>query len=319
MKRLWQVGIIGADARAEMLADPLWPSRRSRIAGWAAGPDDEAAAAALAGRIGLTLTPTWEAIAADPNLDALLVLGSDHRDAVLAGLAAGKTVLWPSAAIYDRSDWNRIASLQATGGRLFAPGELRFTPAGRYTLDRAVGGELGKLHSVYIGLRAPRSSARTAAISLLREGLEFALGMAPEPVRRIHAVAQSLFGDSKPDTVVCTLRFADDLVVTIEASQCLPATIPAGGPAEAEIEVVGALEVVRAEPYKTPVHRFGDQDHAVHPWVSQPVRVMLDALGDHLDGAAQLTDGAGHQARIADLMEAIRSAAADGLGSWNRA
>lgn len=316
------LGIIGGGRHAVALVDHQAPLPDVTVARWAGSPGggDLAVVRELATRIEAPFVREWEAVARDPDLRAVIVLSEavDATAAVEAALGAGKVVFCAAPAATRMEDVNRLAGARAGGrGILLAGGAIRHSPAGREALRLVTGGDLGPLHSLFASVRLPmtadgeRASARQRAV-LEEVGwdlLDFvAAAGGGEPVR-VHAHVDVLFGSGAPDTAVCTIRFANDLIATLELSRCLPPAIPAPPEGEVEIEVIGGREAVRLAPGATAVrvYRAGT---ALRPWVDAPALSMLREVVEAARGTAPAADGLAEVRRAVGLMDAIRAAAA---------
>jgi predicted dehydrogenase len=316
------IGIVGAGRHAAALADHQAPLGDVRVARWAASPGaaDLSVIRELATRIEAPFARDWEALARDPDLQAVLVLSETAGASVAAeaALGAGKTVFCAVPAATRPEEVNRLAGAAAGGrGALLVGGTIRHSPAGREALRLIRDGELGPLHSLFASVRLPAGGNGDRLSSAQRPVLEeagwdlldfivAATGMQPS---RVHAYVETLFGGAAPDTAVCIVRFDNDLVATIEAARCLPPSIPAAADGEVEIEVIGGRQAVRLEPGATAVSVHG-AGTALRPWLDAPVISMLDALAAATNGGAPIAEGVTDVRRMVDLMEAIRGAAA---------
>lgn len=168
--------------------------------------------------------------------------------------------------------------------------------------------EFGALRSLYVAIRQPR---RPADIDVLQdvgwEALDFVLSVTTARLRHVHATGAALFGGSAYDTAAMQLRTTEDAVITIELSRCLPASLPAPGLGEVEIEAIGAQQSVRLEPYATSVGIFRDNGVSAVPWLDAPVIRMLREVAAAVDGAAPAEDAVQRQRDALAAMTAIRA------------
>jgi predicted dehydrogenase len=319
------IGVIGAGRHGAALVDHQAPLADVRVARWAASPGgaDLSAIRELATRLGAPFDRDWDAVARDPALSAILVLSeaSGASLAAEAALGAGKVVFCAAPAATRTEEVNRLAGAAGSGrGVLLAGGTIRHSPAGREALRLIGAGELGPLHSVFASVKLPIAGNGDRPVSAPRPVLEeagwdlldFIAAAASAQPSRVHAHVDALFGSGVPDTVVCVIRFANDLIATVEVARCLPPSIPAASDGDIEIEVIGARDAVRLEPGATAVrvHRTGT---ALRPWLDAPVISMLDELAAAVAGGpAGGTASGGSVAvirRAVELMDGIRAAA----------
>ncbi len=224
---------------------------------------------------------------------------ADRAAAVIAALAAGQTVLCPPPVALTAAELAAIAAVPT--GQLLPSGELAHTDSVRHGLAAIHDPAFGALRSVYLAIRQPRGHGCDVLDDLLPEALDTLLAILPEPFTMVRVNAAALFGDAR-DTAVILLRSATDVVVTLELSRCLPASLPAPGLGEVEIDVMGALQSVRIVPHAgaVRVHRDDGVDH--RPWLDAPVLAMLRALETP-------TDALPRAQAVFDLAAAIKSAA----------
>jgi hypothetical protein len=109
--------------------------------------------------------------------------------------------------------------------------------------------------------------------------LDFLLSCTTSPVVRMHTAGGHVMADGEHhDTAVVLIRFADDLVATLELSRCLPPSIAVARGGEIEIEAVGAREVIRLLPQNTAVRIFTDTGPSLRPWTEAPLLASLARL-----------------------------------------
>lgn len=308
------VGVIGSGRYASALAGYEAPLRGARIARWAPSPcgRDRSGAAAHAERIGAGFAPDWEALAGDPSMPAVLVVtdGPGRITAVEAALRAGKTVCCPVPVVTQSTELDRLPAALSRGGALISAGALRHTAAGKRALRIAAQGELGALHSVYATARFPWAQPSQRGQSVLDEAgwetFDFLLCLTPAAVERVHAYSGTLFGSGPDDTAVLIIRFADDVISTVELSRCLPPAIPVTPIGDVEIEVIGSRQAIRVAPGATAVRAFGE-GAALYPWVEDPVISMVEELAAVASGASERTEGLESLRRAVALMDAVGS------------
>lgn len=163
------------------------------------------------------------------------------------------------------------------------------TLLGFRVLEDALGmlrrGELGEIYSCFGSIRMQRGSSRDEVVrEALTPLLTYALTLFPQPIERIWSRTGSI--ESADDSWFVTLRFADEVIVTLEA---LASADPVNGP-ELLVEIIGSEQVVRCEPMRQavsaePVHRAAE----LLPWWEDPFERLLELLADDdaptVDGA----------------------------------
>lgn len=300
--------LIGAGPHARALLSHGAPFGRVRLASFSAVPGE--AEAELAGLTPCAPRP-WQEAVADPALPAVLVFGpAGQCDAVVAAaLAHGKTVLCPPPVAATSA---ALAALQAAqrrgGGRLLTGGEIAHSAAGRHGLAAIRAPGFGSLRTLFVALRQPRGGDGDVLEALGWEALDLVLEVVGEDFARPRVNAGALFGGRR-DTAVILLRTVSGVVVTIELARCLPASIPAPGLGEIEIEAIGTGQSVRILPQASAVQVFRDDGRRSAPWMDAPALGMLAALQAGFDTPGSTACGVQRALRMAALMQAIRDAA----------
>ena len=191
---------------------------------------DAGAAADLAARLGVQATPDWQALIADPRVDALVVATPPgaHPEAILAAARAGKPVLTekPLAATYrDALD---LAAALPDGARVMVAQTLRFTPALVAARERLP--ELGELYRIRIAQRLEpsplawqRDRAQAGGGSVTLTGvhgfdlLRWLIGATPD---RVSAITRTLLGHPFENLFEARFEYADrPLLATCEVSK----------------------------------------------------------------------------------------------------
>jgi myo-inositol 2-dehydrogenase/D-chiro-inositol 1-dehydrogenase len=109
---------------------------------------DDTTARAFAADFGLKTAETFEAMIADPEIDAVIIAtpNSLHAQQTVAALAAGKHVFCQKPIALDLADAKLVADAATASDRALQFGfMLRFTPPLPALRARVVGGELGEL------------------------------------------------------------------------------------------------------------------------------------------------------------------------------
>ena len=252
------------------------------------------------GGIRLVDTPMrpWREIALDPGLGAVLVdmPGAAGLAAIIAALEVGKVVICGPAPARDGGELDRLRAAAAGGGILLPGAELTHGEAGRRGLVAMADPAFGRLTSLYIAIRQPCGPGDVLE-DLAPEAVAFVTATIADQVNSVRVNAGRLFGADR-DSAVILLRTAGDAVVTIEIARCLPASLPAPGLGEVEIDAVGTSRAVR-------IHRDGGSE--VRPWLDAAVLAMLREVESAFDVSPGM-EGVERAARNAALLAAIRAA-----------
>jgi predicted dehydrogenase len=189
-----------------------------------------------------TATTDWEALVADPAIEALLISSTPedlHHPMAKAALEAGKHVLLekPIALTLDEAD-ELIALAESNGLKLTIGYSQRFN-AKQAAVKRAVAaGELGTISSILVSRHITRSlgakiSGRTKLSPAAMEAthdLDFAFWCL-EPRRPVRVYSQNAWGVRAetlgvPDTQYVVVTMDDGAVVVIGAGMSVPPGYP---------------------------------------------------------------------------------------------
>ena len=293
------LGVIGHGRYAQALRDHEAPLGRVHVSACAAAVDgsDSDQVSAFAEWAGVAMR-SWQSVASDPDLPALLVLGpaATRAEVVAMGLARGKIVLCPGAS--------GIASPQGTGV-LLGGGEITHSTAGRHGLQAMQAPGFGAMRSLYLSIHQPRGGQGCVIEALGAEALDFVLRAVPGPFSRVRVTRGHLFG-TDCDTAVLLLRSESDVVVTIELARCLPASLPAPGLGEVEIDAMGAAQSVRITPAASAVQVHTDTGRQALPWQDAPILAMLHDIERAVDSPVA-NNGFAHATRLFGLLERCRA------------
>ncbi len=246
----------------------------------------------------------WRDIAADPELAAVLIdlPGEAGLAAITAALRVGKTVISAPSPAHDRAELAGLRAAAASGGGALLPGgELTHGEAARRGLAVIAGPEFGALTSLYIAIRQPRGPGDVLD-DLAPEAVGFINAAIADSFPSVRVNAGALFGGER-DSAVILLRSAGNVVVTVELAKCLPASIPAPGLGEVEIEAIGTNQAIRITPLDSAVRIHRDDGNDVRPWLDAAVLAMLGEV------MAPQPGGLDRAARNEGLLSAIRAAA----------
>jgi len=237
------------------------------------------------------VTTDWEALAADPHVDAAIVSTPNflHAPQAVALLRNGKHVMVekPMATSVAECD-EMIAAASASGARLMVAHCWRFRDEVIALRDRIAAGELGEIVKTRgYGVHANWGPAGWFVDPALAGGGALVdMG--------VHAIdtARFLLGDPEPGRVCATIgtRYADgrytvddDGIVLIGWSNGAHSIVESGwwqphsGGLEADTEVYGTKGYARIW---DPAPPSEDYEHCTQPMYSAQVAEFLDAISD---------------------------------------
>jgi predicted dehydrogenase len=235
----------------------------------------------------------WTILGSSPTAEALRhaalfidapeerIVVADGTDVPTGAITTGAAALHPNA--------DRVVS-ELLGFRVFED-----------ALSLTRGGELGALYSVFGSFRLTRgASDEVVRHEALLPLLCYGLALLPQPVTRVWATAASV--ETQDDCWFVTLRFEDDVIVSLEA---LAVADPAAS-SEALVEIIGAERVLRCEPTRqsVSVERVGQATHLA-PWWEDGAERLLQLLASP---EPPLVDGA----RLRAVWDAALQSAQDG-------
>lgn len=269
--------------------------------------------AAPLGGIRLVDTPTrpWRDIAEDPTLAAVLVdlPGMEGFAAIRAALAARKTVISGPAPAGSIEDLAQLLQASIAGGGTLLPcAELTHGEATRRGLAAIAAPAFGRLTSLYIAIRQPRGPGDVLE-DLAPEAVAFLTAAIPDDFSSVRVTGGALFGPER-DSAVILLRSKHDVVVTIELAKCLPASVPAPGLGEIEIDAIGTHQAIRITPLDSAVRIHRDDGSAARPWLDSAVLAMLGDVERAAAGLPEVAGGLHRAAQNRAVLAAIRAAAA---------
>ena len=276
----------------------------------------EETARAFAERHGIAeVTTDWEAVAADPAIDAV-VIGTPnalHAPQAIAALGAGKHVLVekPMAVSVAECD-AMIAAARGSGAALMVAHCWRFHPDVLAMRDRIVAGELGEVVKTRgYGVHAGWGPSGWFVERALAGG-----GALPD--MGVHAIdtARFLLSDPSPVRVCAAIgtRYGDyevddDGILLISWSQGTNSVVESGWwqphkeGLEAETEVYGTGGYARIFPREEPSE---DYEHCTQPMYTAQMREFFGAIDD---GRQPLPSGEDGRAVI-EIVEAAYASAA---------
>jgi predicted dehydrogenase len=280
----------------------------------------EESARAFADRYAIPrVTTDWEALAADPGVDAAVVATPNalHASQTIALLRNGKHVLVEKPMAISVAECDAMIAASRDGGAsLMVAHCWRFRDEVRAMRDRIVAGELGDVVKTHgYGVHAGWGpSGWFTDPALAGGGALVDMG--------VHAIdtARYLLGDPVPGDVCATIgtRYAegrytvdDDGVVMVTWSDGVTSVVESGwwqphlGGLEADTEVYGTKGYARIWPPEPP---SADYEHCSQPMYSAQIAEFLDAIGE---GRAPRPSGGDGRIVMQVVEEAYRSAGID--------
>ncbi len=251
MKRL-RVGVLGLGAFGESHIRVYRSLPYVEIAAVASRSADRAAE--IAARYDV---PVWygshEELVADESVDAISVTTTEHehRDPVVAALAAGKHVLVekPLASTVENAR-AIVDAARGSSGFLMPAHILRFDPRYASARDIAVGGELGRVISISARRNRPQTLINTysrvhpALITAIHD-IDIMVWTAQAQVRRVYAIERLADRDNGAHGMWGMLEFANGTVGTLETSWLIPAA--AGINTDDALQITGLEGTVKIQ------------------------------------------------------------------------
>jgi predicted dehydrogenase len=221
-------GTVSPGRWGRKLLDAAKDSPRLRFAGVASR--DSAKAAEIAAAYGGRPYPTYEALLADPQIEAVLVATPHflHHPQTVAALRAGKHVFVEKPISTTLSEAEEMLRVSRETGRVLAVGHQgRHTGGIRKVKAMLADGDLGEVAAVVVIHGYPHALSRTGddwrkgATAVpggqldelgvhYFEVLQFLFG----PVRRVTGFIQRRAPDAPPDTATASLHFDGGLVAS---------------------------------------------------------------------------------------------------------
>ena len=233
--------------------------------------------------------------------------GRRHAD-IAAALRQGQLVVSAFPPATESDGLRQIEALVAAGGRLVTTRDLTAYATCRDALAQIRDGLLGRLQSVYIAHRLPRSSKD---ISILAQAgwsvLDLLLELTDAMPLRLYATGGTLFGapSTAMDTVTAILRFPNDVIATIELSRCLPAEVSGRSTSEIEVEIIGADGAIKVEPRGGRLDVVTATGRVEQPWRDERVIPMLAHVLSVAQGESVADARLQRVAEVIQVMQAI--------------
>jgi hypothetical protein len=203
---------------------------------------------------------------------------------------------------------SQLQALSLENGAAFLPlGELASLSLSSEARARVAQPEFGKLHSIYAAARMARKTGPGDFRRLRWEMIHLALQIARQRPCRLHVTPGTMGGQAwptTPDVEVILLRFADDLIATIEVAACLPVGSPRCRLLQIELEAIGARRAVRLEPTQTVVRLESEGWFSPMPFTDPAIIPMLAQLQQAVAFShPAVAEGAYDTARVMDCAD----------------
>jgi len=227
-----RVGVLGVGRIGRMHAGLL----AHRVAGGALGmvyDADEQAAGEVATKLGVpAASSAEELLGADLDAVAICTSTDTHVDLLVAAAGAGKAIFCEKPVSLDLAHVDRaLAAVQGSGVPLQIGFNRRFDPAHRFVRDAVAAGSLGSLHLVRISSRDPGPPpipyievSGGIFLDMTCHDIDMARFVTGSEVVEVYArgavrVDPAIGTAGDLDTVVLTLRHADDCLTVIDNSR----------------------------------------------------------------------------------------------------
>jgi predicted dehydrogenase len=285
-------------------------------------PDPEALRPLLERHTGARGYSSFEALIADPALDAIVIVTPEplHLEHGLAALASGRPVFLekPMAASVAEAEQLQQAAL-AAGVPLQIGLVLRYETSHALLRQEIVSGRFGDLVSIRVKRNCSRPWAAhhldrvpTVHETLIHD-LDLMLWLGGSPAKQVMAMERQPAAHAHSEAVTALIRFRSGTLGLAESSWFVPAQAPVNvaagawhGTIDAELEVVGTLRTARLRLLDSPLQIWSDQhceavETGLWPLLHGTIR---GALRDQLaDFAACVREG--RPSRIASLEDAV--------------
>ena len=297
-----RIGVVGDGPLAQPFVDAL----TDRTAGV------EIAAIATEGS-----TPNAFPLLRAMGADAVCIAApaAERAALVVGALEAGMHVCCPTPVAGDLSTLDSLILRAADAGvTVFVPNLLRhWMPlATLHERRRSVGAPI----SLFAAHRTTRRMAGDLFSELALPLIDLALWLVEAEVERVQVMAGRLFsaGDSEgpvhADTALVLMRFANDVVATLEAGRTLP-----DNAARAEymtVEFLGRDAVLRADPTNQAITVTGSRGIARHDWLPNPIVTVTQIFVDAIRGGTAPPQTLLDARWALPVLEKVRLAAATG-------
>jgi len=227
-----KVGVLGVGRIGRMHAGLLAHQVAGGLLGMVYDPD-ERAADEVATKLGVpAATSAEELLQADLDAVAICTSTDTHVDLLVAAAGAGKAIFCEKPISLDLAHVDRgLDVVEASGVRLQIGFNRRFDPAHRYVRDAVAAGSLGALHLVRISSRDPGPPpipyievSGGIFLDMTCHDIDMARFVTGSEVVEVYArgavrVDPAIGAAGDLDTVVLTLRHADDCLTVIDNSR----------------------------------------------------------------------------------------------------
>lgn len=226
--------------------------------------------------------PEMRDLASDPTVSAIVVDCdvAARANIVVESLAAGKTVVCSFPPSDTPEGLAGVERALASGGTLSIWHELAALAVSRDALSALRAGSFGVPHSLYVSARLARcESLRGILDDIGWQVLDLVLAIADDLPERVYATGGRLFADAgADDTLTVVMRFPRNLVVTVEMSRCLPATLARPSDAEMEVEIICSDGALRFEPNIASNRVYTSNSASIRPWPDERIQPLIGEI-----------------------------------------
>lgn len=262
-------------------------------------------------------TPTPATLARAMGVKALCIATPIEERAgdIAAALQAGLHVCCPAPVAGDLSTLDRLILRAADAGvTIYAPNPLRYRLPlmTLYARRNAAGTPI----SLFAAHRTTRARAADLFTDLALPLLDYALWLVGSDVERVQVMAGRLFTNgaaAKPedaDSALIVMRFANDVVATLEVARSLPDNAPQTE--EISVEYCGRDAVLRAEPTNQAVTVTGTGGITRTDWLSSPAVSIVETFVETIRTRAAAPQSLVDARSALTVLENVRLAAATG-------
>jgi predicted dehydrogenase len=300
---LLRMGVIGHDPLAAQMLDAL--ERRT--------PGVMAVAVTNAGS-----TPNSSALLRAHGAAAVCIAGppAERASAMHDALDAGMHVCCPQPVAGDLSTLDALI-LRATA----APDLIAYVPNPvRHWLPLHTLHErrksLGTPISLFATHRTKRSRTGDLFTDLALPLIDMAMWLVEAEVERVQVMAERLFttgdaaGPEETDTALIMLRFANDVVATLEIARALPDSYPQDE--ELTVEFMGRDAVLRAMPTNQAITITGATGAERDDWLPHPAISIVNAFVETIRTGASPPQSLVDARWVLPVLEKVRLAAMTG-------
>jgi predicted dehydrogenase len=298
-----RVGVLGDDALARQMVDAL--ERRTPGALLVAITNEGS-------------TPNPFALLRAQGADAVCIAGpsGERASAIHDALEAGMHVCCPLPVASDLSTLDSLILRTTAAPDLiaYAPNPLRhWLPLSTlYERRKAIGTPI----SLFAAHRTKRSHVGNLFTDVALPFIDLAVWLVQSAVERVQVMAECLFtsvdaaGPEAADTALILLRFANDVVATLEVARSLPETFPQDE--EMTVEFMGRDAVLRAAPANQAITVTGAHGAERDDWLPPPAISIVNEFVETIRMGASPPQSLLDARWVLPVLEKVRLAAMTG-------